>query len=394
MDYRYHVVDCENIKSAGYGEFDNVDFNLNFPGRSLICGSIRLEGEVQVFHDGATLQNGTRRVHCDHMIGAHSFVQSCVTTFQNQGVIENATELPRYAKMIACGTARDQDMNSAKYVCELRSPDKMIQTRVLTPRVPSDIGGGGVGTAVSQHQGSAFSQDATLGAEMALDPDFSMKPVIALNRVASPNVLLNYSSCGQIKLTFNLARNLQALYGEDYQAAGSYLLQNLEVCYTTIPEQPKQIPLTLRSSLCLKSNMNSNLSNHSAKIPAISDSMSASYIQLGREVSNFHNSTALEQPPNIRNMKFSFNDSTAQYISYELRNKLEIIEEGAESLGKSTHNNIRTDLLAANDSFISGISMNQPINLANQKFSVQIESEVDTTTPFLKFQYFSSLVSF
>ena len=140
--------------------------------------------------------------------------------------------------------------------------------------------------------------------------------------------------------------------------------------------------------------MNSNLSNHSAKIPAISDSMSASYIQLGREVSNFHNSTALEQPPNIRNMKFSFNDSTSQYISYELRNKLEIIEEGALSLGKSSHNNIRTDLLAANDSFISGIAMSEPVDLSQQKFSVQIDSETSTVNPYLKFQYFSSLVSF
>ena len=393
MDYRYHTVEAENLKSAGYGENESLDFNLNFPGRALVCGSVRLEAEVEIYPDGTSLNDSTKAVHCDHMIGAHAFVGSCVTTFQQQGIVENATELPRYAKMVTVGTNTDQDMNQAKYVCELRSSDKMVQQKVLMPRYPADIGGGAAGDGVSQHQGTGFGELAENGG-LELRADFSIKPVICLNGVASQNSLLNYNTSGEIKLSFNLARNLEALYGEDLAAAGKYLLKNVEVCYTSVPEEPTQAPITMRTSLCLKSNMNSSLSNHSARVPAICDAMSASYIQLGREFSRFHNNTALEMPPNVSNLKFMFNDSTSSYITYELRNRLEIIDQGLKALSIGSHHNVRGDLLSANESYVTGIALEKPLDLSRQKFNIQIDSEVDSSNPYLKFMYFHSLLSF
>ena len=400
IDYRYHSVECENIKAAGYGEHENVDFNLNFPGRSIVCGSIRLEGELEIYPTGIgnAKSNGTSRISIDHMIGAHAFVGGCVTSFQNQGIVENATELPRYAKMVTTGTATDQDMNEGKYVCELRSSDRIISERVIMPRVVSDYGGGATGTTAAQHQGSAFIDPAqalvtAAAAQLIENPDFSIKPVIGLNNIASENTLLNYSTCGEIKLSFNLARNLEALYGADVASTSVYRLKNVEVCYTSVPEQTQQAPISMRTSLCLKSNMNSQLSNHSARVPAICDSMSMSFIRLNREVSQFHNNTALEKPTNISNVKYMFNDSTSSYVSYELRNRIEILHYGSKALSLGSHNNIRTDLLSANESFVAGLDFGEVIDLKNQKFNVQIDSGIVSSDPFLVFQYYQSLIS-
>tara|TARA_R110002096_G_scaffold84376_1_gene194816 strand:- start:260 stop:1456 length:1197 start_codon:yes stop_codon:yes gene_type:complete len=394
IDYRYHSVECENIKAA-YTEHDNVDFNLNFTGRSLVCGSIRLEGEVDIFPaGGTTLNTGAQRVRVDHMIGAHAFISSCVTTFQNQGIIENATELPRYAKMVTCGTASAGDMMEAKYVCELRSSDAVISDEVLKPQCPSDVGGGTAGTTITTHQGGGFGSTTPAGADsLKISPDFSIKPVMALNNLAGSNSLLNYTTTGEIKLSFNLARNLECLYGPDAAANVSYQLKNLSVCYTSVPEQPGQQPLTLRTSLCLKSNMNSQLSNQSARVPAICDSMSVSFIRLGREISNLHNNTALEKPTNIENMKFMFNDSTSNYVTYELRNRFEILHYGIKALSQGSHNNIRGDLLGANDSFVAGLDFGQVVDLSKQKFNIQIDSQISSDDPFLVFSYYHSLVS-
>ena len=145
--------------------------------------------------------------------------------------------------------------------------------------------------------------------------------------------------------------------------------------------------------MCLKSNLNSELSNHSSRVPAICDSMSASFISLDREVSQFHKNTTLEKPPNVSNVKFMFNDSTSSYITYELRNNLEILDEGIKSLSKGSHSSVRPDLLSANESYIIGLDFGEPIDLSKQKFNIQIQSEVTSTNSMLMFQYYHSLVS-
>mgnify|MGYP003666523949 CR=1 FL=1 len=346
MEYRYHVVECENIKNSCYKEYENCDFNLNFPGRSLVCGSIRLEGQVEI-RSNADVNDGTKSVCFDHMVGANALISSCVTTVQNMGVIENATELPRFNKMITVGTNSRDDMNEARHVCEMRSCDDKVSEKVCMPRI--------------------------------------------LNSVAGANSLLGYSKSGEIKLSFNLARNLEVLYGKDAAANASYVVKNLEVCYTTVAEQAAA-PLNLRSTMCLKTSINSRLSNHSARVPVVADSMSISFIKADREVSPHFQNTALEVVPNINSIKYMINDSTSSYISYELKNRLEILDYGIKSLSMGSHHAIRGDLLAANKGFIAGLAFDTPLDLTKQKVNWQIDSEASSSETYLAYQYFHSLL--
>ena len=341
---------------------------------------------------------GGERLSNDSSIGAHHYISSCVTTVQQVGIIENATELPRYAKMSTAVSLIDNDMLQSKYVCELRSPAEQIQWTVMQPRCPSDLGGGATGDGINQHRGSAFCSLANytggnLNNTVFEDPDFSIKPYIALNKVVGSNNILNYSQTGTIKLSFNLARNNEVLFGPDMDAH-TYRLKNVRVCFVSVPAAPKPQPVNLRATLCLKSNVNSNLSNQSARVPAICDSVSVSFLDLNHEVSQRFNNVALERPPNIDKMRFMFNDSTSKYISYELKTQVEIVAEGLKALGEgSVSNNVRLDTLNANKGFVAGLRFGEQVPLNKQKFNIQIESGIKTARPFLMFQYFQSLIS-
>jgi len=397
--YLLHSVEAENVR-ASYGPFDSVDFNLNFENRSIICGSIRLEGNVRVLAaDGTTALLGiNERVSNDHRIGVHSYLHSFQTSLQNVGNIENIVEYPRMVATLDNGRLSDNDLCSAKYVCEGRSPDIKIQQAIIQDRVPSDKGGGAAGVTQVQHRGSgtatttAFTTIVTGGDTVI--PDFSIKPRIALNNIVSPNALLNYSTSGQIRISTTLERDLIALQNQEVTDNYTYRLSNLRITFASVPAV-KQQPIQMRSHLCLKNTINSNLSNTSSKVPAIADSVFISFLQQGRESAKQFNNTNLEKLPSLDVVRFMFNDSTSKYISYEIKKVSEMVMEGIKAVNKSSPNQsgVTMSKLEASKSFMIGLDMGAPINLANQKFNVQIESAATTNVPFLMFAYFSSILS-
>ena len=419
--YLYHSTECDAVNPAGYREFDTLDFSLDYSGRALVCGTLRVEGEIQCRSAGTADWAADDRITCDHMVGAHSFFQSIVSTTLQQGVIENVTNLPRLVAMKTQATETANDMNNSKYVCELRSSDKVIQEKLLKRRCPVDYGGATgfdsrADDAGTSHNGTGQVETtpATPTAPAIVDvlagagafsltatprlfplPDFSIKPHICFNNPVGGNRLLNYSTTGTLRISLNLARVAEALYGEDLLADSDYVLTNVRMCYTSVPEPPAQMPISLRTNMCLKSSLNSQLSNTSNRVPAVCDSVSMSFNQLSRENHVNHNNTALEMPPNVTRLQYMFNDSTSKYIAYELKQNPEIIAEGLKALSVGTmSNDVRLDTLAANKGYIAGLSFGAPTDLSQQKFNIQLESGISNTNPYQMYSYFSSVMSF
>lgn len=398
INYLYHSVEPDAVNNAGYTEFDTLDFSLAFPARAMIAGSIRVEGELQVLKAGADIVDGDR-VSIDHMIGAHALVQSCVSSTLNAGVIENITNLPRFVAMKTNATKHRNDMNNSDMVCELRSPDQKIQEKVIKPRCPADIGGGILApVGATGHIGSAGANSAqyaiATNAQAYEKPDFSFKPHIVFNNVVGGNRLINYTTTGDVKLSLNLGRNAEVLYGIDVDSTYTYLLTNVRVCFTSVPEPPKQSPVNLRSSISLKSNLNSTLATTTNRVPAICDSCSLSFMDLSHENNIRFKNSELEPIPNIDVIRFNFNSSTNKYLAYELKTKPEIISEGLKALANGTgSNNITLDKLAANKGMVAGLKFGEFIDLSKQRFSVQIGSGIQTASPFVMYAYFHSLIS-
>ena len=146
--------------------------------------------------------------------------------------------------------------------------------------------------------------------------------------------------------------------------------------------------------MCLKSALNSQLSNTSNRVPAVCDSVALSFIPLARENALNHSNTALEPLPNVTRLQFMFNDSTSRYISYELKDTPEIVAEGLKAMSVGTGaNNVRLDTLAANKGYVAGLSFGEAIDLSQQKFNIGVESAVSNTNPYQMYAFFSSVIS-
>lgn len=438
----YHSVEADSVQPLGYTSFDTLDYTLDFAGRALIAGNVRFECDMQVL-SGATgvteLRSGDK-ILCDNLIGGHSFIQSAVTTTLAQGVIENSTNLPRYVKMKTSCTETADDMNNSKYVCELRSSDVKLQEKLMKRKCISDYGGGrfpggdirnttqAIVAGIDRRNRAGHLSSARLpvgpntaagsllepltttnqarttnaGAGYSLQrnpeafplPDFSIKPHICLNNPVGGQGLINYSTTGTIRVSLNLARVAEALYGPDLLATSQYRLFNARMTFASVPEPPKQMPVSLRTTLCLKSALNSTLSNTSNRVPAVCDSVALSFIPLARENAVNHSNTSLELLPNITRLQFMFNDSTSRYVSYELKETPEIVAEGLKAMSNGTGaNNVRLDTLAANKGFVAGLSFGEPIDLSQQKFNIGVESGISSANPYTMFSYFSSVVT-
>ena len=403
--YLLHSVECENVRSDGYGEFDSVDFALDFSGRSMIAGSVRLEADYEVLRGGAALDpDNSAALRGDLVsnapeIGGHGFLHSWTTSFQKAGLVENLVEYPRYVAMKTAGTMSNNDLLCAEMVAEGRSPHDNIQRKIILPKVPVDLGGGGIGTSATQHRGSSFSRYANNKSSVQVTgtnivrPDFSLKPLICINNVLSQNSLVGYSKSGQIRLSVNLERDNVALYGPEMSdAVYTYRLYNMRITFASVPEAPMQ-PIQLKSHICLKSTINSALANVSSKVPAVCNSVAISFIRQDRETHNLFKNTELAKLPSVEKVRFMFNDSTNKYISYELKNIPEMIKEGTKAMNVGGGKTMVTEnLLNANKGFMLGLDFGTAIDLSNQKFNVQVENSV-AIVPFLMFAYYSSILN-
>jgi len=401
---KYGQIQPENVKLS-YKENENVDFVLNFENEKLILNNIRLEGDFflsKVGGDTPQSINGTDRIGLDHRVGAHSFISGITTTFQNSnlGVIENINgDYPRLVAMTRAGNLSNNDLLNSNYVCELASPDNLLTEKLCKLRTPREFGSNPATSLQYQTEKAPIANAPFSGAgssASALLPNFSIVPHMCLNKSVGDNDLLDSRQSGAIKITFTLERNLNVIFGVDAIAGSSYQLRNLRLCYMSnieCPVSPAQ-PVQLRTSLSLKNSLLSSQANVASKVPAICDSVSISYLEQDREANPQYSNVALSMPPNFKRINYMFNDSFNNFYQYEIDNKVEMVQEGLNSMSvNGSNNNATLNLMSANNSFMTGIKWNSFLDLSNTKFNVNQSTDITNTYPYLMFLYFHSIVA-
>lgn len=363
----YHRVIPENLKDA-YVEFDQIDFNLDFAERSMVVGSLRLEGEVRVQKGGNTLDSvPTEQIVLDHMVGAHSFVESYTTSIKGGSIIENITEYPRYAKMAMTATAGRSDMNNANNVCELKAPTDQMTGLYLQGVVPK----------------------VQPGVNVRLDPDFSIKPLICLNSGVGQ---VPDRKSGPIRLSLQLVRNFGALFGNDMDATVSYELRNLRVRFLSVPDDGSNDSIVLKTKLNIKQSIQSSFSNIQTKVPAVCTAVSVSFQEQANENTAVNNNLALDKVPNLSQTQFLFNDSTNTLITYQIKNIPEVLQRYIDSFLDTGRNSLSLQNLANNNGFGIGLDLGSAIDLSNQKFSLQVDSDLSSANPLIAYMYFHSFI--
>ena len=367
MSVNYSSVIPENNK-ASYGEYDTVDFVMTFENQSLQMGSVRLEGVVSVRQSGqplSELANQQLIIRYDNLVGMHALCESVQTEILGE-VVENLTEYPRMVKQYAAARNNANDMFNSSHVCEMRTPADVLTTEYLK------------GEQVR----------AQITPPVRNDPDFSVRLDNVLN---SSSELLPYSKSGAVRLSLNLARVNAFLYGEDVSNDTSYSVSDLRVVYRTVPtDSGSKDPVVLKRRINIKQSIQSSLANVQVKVPSTQvEAFSSSFQVQSQENTAFYNNLTLEKIPNLRQLTFLFNDQTNANITYLLKSNSEVLEKFVDAMGDTKRNNLEVNNMIDNNGYGVGLRMSGgTIDLTNQKFSVQIDSEISNNVPLLMYMYF------
>jgi len=370
----FHRVEVENAKSS-YVPHDDLTFFLNAEGRALMKNSVRVEGVIAIRKGNGADTNANRieltdDINIDNVIGINAIVDSCSVELGNIGLVEQFTEYSRYCKMSEIGEKDENDYHSGVAMAELKTPsEKGTQALIV-----------------------GYTNDNT-GAtdDEKRDMDFSFKPRLCLNKMSDD---LSFQKSGQIKLSLTLNRVNQVLYGINVNSGSNtgttYYIKNLRVVFKSVPDEMNDVEM--RTILSLKSSIDSQLSNTQSRVPAVVSGVSCCFLRQNKENDAKECNTSMDVLEGISELQFLFQDSTSQYISYVIDSKAEMIDKFIESLENSGHNQVNSNKNIMN--FGIGVSF-PPVDLSNQKFNIQINSNFSTlsSTPYIIYQYFHSFVS-
>tara|TARA_R110002126_G_scaffold51499_5_gene140775 strand:+ start:1145 stop:2266 length:1122 start_codon:yes stop_codon:yes gene_type:complete len=362
----YHSVQPQSVQ-ATYGEYNSCDFLINVgEGRSLLPGTIRITGELRVNEALNTRSTGKRTFapNC----GAHAFCDSISVQTQNQGLLENLQNYPRYVNMDATASLATLDMLDSRNQCELRATLQKTSTDYCLGVTPTLT----TGTAVTENI------------------DFSFKPLVCLNKADRD---MPMARTGTITLQLNLARNMSALFGESQDAATTYELVNLKCHYKSIMDSQNPAPINMGVVYNVKSNILSTTASISANVPAVCDSVAISFIQNQHENVPVYDSHSLESLVNLAEVQYIFNDQTNSLITYNITDQTEMLERAVEAMRNTSHNQVSMDKFRANQSFILGLNFEDAVDLSKNRFTCQIQSGVDNVRPTNVFMYFFARAS-
>jgi len=381
---QYSQVQPDNNRQS-YKELDVVNFTLNNSGRSLVLGSVKLEGTLKVNTTGQARAVTPNDIRFNANAGVGSFIDGVMVQSAQNGTLENIQfDYPRYLNMVAVASRSATDAFSAGDICELKAPRD---------------------TLTSEYAYGVLSKTSTV---KTTSIDFSHKLQVCLNRqVQGDN--LPFSRSGFMKVSVSLARNASALYGTyrntatDNMTSVNYEFEDLVITYQTIPDTGQNEPLVMRSLIPIKSTLESDFSNVASSVPAKCDSVSISYQFQERENTNVNangeaqvwDNNALNKIPNWESLQFIFNNSNSEYVSYIIDNEQEALKRAIESMKETGHNQVSLDNLDSNQYLIHGLSFGEMIDLSNQRFNIQLNAPlgIGANNKMVIYAYFHSMVS-
>ena len=364
----YYASTLPTAERESYSPSQNVDFLLNFEGRKIVQGSIRISGRVRATKNSPAVKlAGNEEIFLEPTIGAHSLFNIVTCSTENQGTLESILSYPRMVKQNALGLIATQSFcSSGKYVCELRSGEEVIANKML-----------------------AGTRD--YGSDGAIS--FSIKPHCVLNKTTEH---ISSGVTGAVTLSVSLASVRQVLYGADCDDETAYTIADLMVDYKTLPDDNKGAGNNITEAVYMvKSTLASNQSNLNLRVPAVCNSMSATMINADEENTAVDNHLLCREVAGLSSVRFSFNDSNAMIISHVLESKEEILYNYAKSVGDSVYNNMNlVEQLNNDEGYGIGLAFGDNVDLSNQKISIDIMSSVDSANPMTIYCYFKSILKF
>lgn len=370
----HHQVAPQNDNPAGFEEFNTIDWELMVEGRKLLKNSIVVEADIVVYSAGTTALTPADRIGLENKIGFHGVFSdwSCEGAGQN---LQSLSDYPRYVNMVSSATLDNCDICNAKHQAEGRGVTEASGRYVCQPQIARNTG--------------STAEDKTVPS------NFSIMPKICFNEMVGDDY--SFNTYGSVRISCNLARNNQFLFGSGVDAAETkYKLSNVKLRFISVPDVGAQGSIMMNSVVSVKSTVNSQQANIGVKVPAQAcNGVVISFIKQSNDNAAGENSYALERLPLLDEVQYLFSDATNKYITYTIDSHDEMRQRGLDALTDARHNKVNAATLAANEGEIIGLSFSEFIDLRNQKFSVQLKSSsVELgTSPRLVYLYFLNLIS-
>ena len=359
-----HQIFPQSFKDA-YVQNDVVDFMMTFENQSMLANSIRISGDLVINSTGTTpitsnSADNAANVVFDSIAGIHSAFQAI--TCSASAVIENNNDYPRYVKAKAMSSlANTQFGTESSRVCELRSGDTS----------------------------SNISRAVATGNPNSRGISFNFVPDIALNKSSDH---IPFNKTGPCKVTLRLATNNQFLYGSGNNSNYNYQIKNLQLHYRTIPQTSSKA-LQFETVMAISNTIESNNANLATRVPAVVQSVSCVFIREKNLNQPIPNHLALEVPPQVERVEFAFNDSTTQYITYELTDREEILYNYQRSWGQSQKHNLTLELLDHEGrAYGIGMPFGTMIDMSNQKFGLNLKSNISNQDKYAIIMFFRGVV--
>ena len=369
----HHQVSPQNDNPDGFEEFNTIDWELMVEGRKLLKNSIVIEADIVVSKDGTAALTPADKVGLENKIGFHGVFSdwSCEGAGQN---LQSLSDYPRYVNMVSCATLDRCDICNVKHQAEGRGATEASGRYVCQPQLARNT--------------SSTAPDRIVPA------NFSIMPKICFNEMVGDDY--SFNTYGAVRISCNLARKTQFLFGSDLTTASTYKLSNVKLRFISVPDVGSQGSIMMNSVVSVKSTINSQQANIGVKVPAQAcNGVVISFIKQSNDNAATENSYALEKLPFLDEVQYLFSDATNKYITYTIDSQDEMRQRGLDALTDARHNKVNASTLAANEGEIIGLSFSEFIDLRNQKFSVQLKSSSDElgTSPRLVYLYFLNLIS-
>ena len=371
MSIKYHSTQPQNFKEF-YEEQEIIDLVLSFPGDKYESGSIRIAADVQPVDDAGDPIVGilAKKLYMNGLCGSHAFFDNVSCSTELLGNVETISYYNRLQSTKAVASLTEQTVFNSEYVCELRAPDELIAGNMLKGVNEYALAAAGTTTAT-------------------VPCDFSTKLDCAFNNFVG-DIFVPYVKTGDLKISLRIAPETTALWGDvTIGTAIKYRFSNVNCSFRSIPDDgvyAKQYQYVVKGDL--KQSIQSNFTNITTKFPLqVCSSMFASFIPQNLDNTNTSDSLACHQLPNVTELQFLFNDSSNQLITYQLDNQQEILDNFVQAVG-STTNQCSLSNVYANKAWGVGLPFSSPMNLAGQKLSLNLKSDVNSSSPYVMYAFF------
>ena len=370
---KYCQIFPQNVKSS-YTEFDQIDFVLSGQGQKLIDNTVTLCADVNITGTDPAYTAQTP-IYINNLAGGHGFIASVAVSSVNLGQLEYIAEYPKLVTAIANASLNESmDTFNSNLSCELRTPNPAISSALLY---------------------GLFSRGKTNDPIFRTAPDMSLKLNCCLNSMVG-DPLLPFAKTGDITITLQLERIVNALYGQPTVGANfTYTLSNLRLNYLTTPDDgvySKNYTFNVYSSI--RQSIQSSYANVTTKAPVLANSVFCTFIQQNNESNPGFDNLMQEYLPGVTEVQFLWNGNFSQSVVYSLNNVEEILKNYIEAIGgKVGVNNASLQCLAQNKAYGIGLKFNQPVNLAQNAFTLNIKSAIDGTSPYTIYMHFNGLLS-